>query len=114
MMCFIQRPCRLAARPRLSLPDRPGADMDDSVRRSLSVSRATDRELKARPGNDSRRKDGLSRFVEQAVRKELFARTVARVRARNAGDPLRAIERDVAEAISAVRRRPLRGARAMR
>jgi len=88
--------------------------MEDTVRWSLKVSRETDRECKARLGSETRREDRLSRFVEQAVRKELFARTVALVRARNARASLREIEREVAEAISAARRRRDRGPRAIR
>jgi len=88
--------------------------MEDTVPWSVKVSRETDREYKARLGSESRRKDRLSRFVEQAVRKELFARTVAVVRARNSRASLREIERDVAEAISAARRRRDRRPRAIR
>lgn len=77
--------------------------MDETVRWSLTVSRETDRDTRARLGKTSRRKAVLSRFVERAVRRELLAQTLARVRARNAKVPAKIIEREIDEAVRAVR-----------
>ena len=77
--------------------------MDDTVRWSLTVSRETDRDIRSRLGKASRRKGALSQFVERAVRKELFAQLVARIRARNSNVPPQVIEREIEDAVRAVR-----------
>lgn len=77
--------------------------MDETVRWSLTVSQETDRDIRARLGKANRRRGALSQLVERAVQKELFAQTVAAIRKRNANVPLRVIEREIEEAVRAVR-----------
>lgn len=86
--------------------------MDETIRWSVTVSREVDRGVRAYLSERSASTDSISRFVERAVRKELFGRTLEAVRARNAESPPAAVESDIAEAISHVRaassRRPRR------
>lgn len=82
--------------------------MDDNVRWSLTVSRETDRGLRSLLSKEGRRRGALSRFVEEAVRKEMFARTLAKVRSRNAKVSFKTIEAEIAEAVSRVRSRAAR------
>ena len=77
--------------------------MEDNVRWTLTVSRETDEGLRSLLSKEERRRGALSRFVEQAVRKELFARTVAKVRSRNAKVSTKTINSEIAEAIAYVR-----------
>ena len=78
--------------------------MDENVRWTLTVSRETDQGLRSLLSREQRRRRGaLSRFVEQAVRKEIFLRTLARTRSRNARISARTIDAEIAEAVSHVR-----------
>lgn len=77
--------------------------MDDYVRWTLTVSRETDEGLRSLLSKEGRRRDALSSFVEQAVRKELFARILARVRSRNAKVSIKTIDAEIAEAVTRVR-----------
>ena len=77
--------------------------MEDNVRWTLTVSRETDEGLRSLLSKERQRRGALSRFVEQAVRKELFARTVAKVRSRNAKVSTKTINSEIAEAIAYVR-----------
>lgn len=77
--------------------------MEDNVRWTLTVSRETDEGLRSLLSKEGRRRGALSRFVEQAVRRELFARTVAKVRSRNAKVSTKTINSEIAEAIAYVR-----------
>jgi hypothetical protein len=77
--------------------------MEETVRWSLIVSRETDRHARSNLGRASRRKEALSQFVERAVRKELLAQLIARIHARNAKVSRRVIEREIEEAVRAVR-----------
>ena len=88
--------------------------MDETVRWSLTVSRETDRNIRTRLGRASQRKGALSQFVERAVRKEMLAQTIAVIRARNAKVPRAVIEREIEEALSAVRAERARARRRRR
>lgn len=77
--------------------------MEETVRWSLTVSRETDRDIRSRLGKERARKGALSQFVERAVRKELLAQLISRIHARNAKVPRRVLEREINEAVSAVR-----------
>ncbi len=77
--------------------------MDETVRWSLTVSRETDRDIRSRLGKGRARKGALSQFVERAVRKELLAQLIARVRARNVRVSPRVIEREIDEAVRVAR-----------
>ena len=79
--------------------------MEDKVRWTLTVSRETDEGLRSLLSTEGRRRDALSRFVDQVVRKELFARTIAKVRSRNAKVNTKIIHAEIAEAIAYVRGR---------
>ena len=89
--------------------------MDDNVRWTLTVSRETDEGLRSLLSKEGRRRGALSRFVEQAVRKELFVRNLARVRSRNARVSIKTIDAEIIEAVTRVRaRNGSRGARSRR
>ena len=77
--------------------------MDDNVRWTLTVSRETDEGLRALLSKEGRRRGALSRFVEQAVRKELLVRTLARVRSRNARVSIKTIDAEIAKPVTRVR-----------
>ena len=49
------------------------------------------------------KKGDLSKFIERAVQKEVFAQTVANVQARNAGVPDEEIQRAIEDALGHVR-----------
>ena len=77
--------------------------MESTVRWSLKVSRETDVALRTHLAQVGMRKGDLSKFVEDAVQKEVFARTVAAVKQRNAGVPVTQIEAAIDDALAAVR-----------
>ena len=77
--------------------------MDETIRWSVTVSREGERGVRSLISGRGARADSISRFVERAVRKELFGRTLEAVRARNAATAPAAIEADIAAAISHVR-----------
>lgn len=77
--------------------------MEETVRWSLTVSRETDRHARSNLGRASRQKGALSQFVERAVRKELLAQLIARIHAHNAKVPRRVMDREIDEAVRAVR-----------
>lgn len=77
--------------------------MDESVRWSLKVSRATDEALRAYLGHIGGRKGDLSRFIEEAVQAKLAAavsRSGKGAAARRSGP-----RREFADALSAIRAR---------
>ncbi len=51
----------------------------------LSIPEETDQAVRLFLARDGRRKGGLSRFVDEAVRRYVFDLTVCRVKERNAG-----------------------------
>ena len=77
--------------------------MDETIRWSVTVSRELDRGVRALISGRGARADSISRFVERAVRKELFGRTLEAVRARNAATAPAVIEAEIAAAIRDVR-----------
>lgn len=96
--------------------------MEDSVRWSLKVSRATDAALRAHLGRTGGRKGDLSRFVQEAVRAKLdasqkrgrtirtkvrgdLAEALAQIRTRTRSLPRARFERLVAEAVGYARKR---------
>ncbi|WP_375427648.1 ribbon-helix-helix domain-containing protein [uncultured Sphingomonas sp.] len=67
--------------------------MAELARWSLNVSRETDADLRALLSERGRRRGDLSRFVEQAVAREMMLETLAQVHARNAAvDPAELID----------------------
>jgi hypothetical protein len=77
--------------------------MEATVRWNLKVSRETDIALRTHLAQAGLRKGDLSKFVEDAVQKEVFARTVVAVKQRNAGVPAAQIEASIEDALAAVR-----------
>ena len=78
--------------------------MNDQTRWSLKVSRETDIALRTLLATRGGRKGDLSRFVEQAVNREVLRETVRDIRERNAGLDPAEIDRMVEEELDEVRR----------
>ncbi len=57
--------------------------MQDTVRWNIKVSRETDVSLRSLLGGDGIRRGDLSRFIERAVRAEIFNRNVMEMKANN-------------------------------
>jgi hypothetical protein len=75
----------------------------ETVRWTLTVSKETDIALRTFLAQRGLKKGDLSKFVEDAVRWQVFNRTVQSVRERNAGVAPKEIEAAVDEALGAVR-----------
>ena len=75
----------------------------ETVRWALTVSKETDLALRTFLAQRGLKKGDLSRFVEQAVRWQVFRRTAQEARARNAGVPAKEIKAAVEEALASVR-----------
>ena len=73
------------------------------VRWTVKVSKDTDISLRSFLAQRGMKKGDLSKFIERAVQKEVFAQTVAEVQARNANVPHATIEADVDDALRRVR-----------
>jgi hypothetical protein len=64
------------------------AAMDEVVRWSITVSKETDLALRTFLGAQGMKKGDLSKFIEEAVRTQVFHRTIQDIKARNAdSDP---------------------------
>ena len=89
------------------------AAVEDVVRWNIKVSRDTDLALRTFLGARGMKKGDLSKFIEQAVRAEVFHRRIEDIKSRNAGtDPTR-LQEEIDEAVQSVRkRRSSRAARA--
>ena len=68
---------------------------EEVVRWTVKVSKDTDVSLRSFLAQRGLKKGDLSRFIERAVQKEVFAQTVANVQARNANVP----DKEIADAI---------------
>ena len=79
------------------------AEADELVRWTVKVSKDTDVSLRSFLAQRGLRKGDLSKFIERAVRKEVFAQTVAGVQARNANLPDEEIEGAIEDALREVR-----------
>jgi hypothetical protein len=79
------------------------SDADEPVRWTVKVSRDTDVSVRSFLAQRGLKKGDLSRFIERAVQKEVFAQTVAAVQARNANVPDEEIEQAIDDALRAVR-----------
>ena len=73
------------------------------VRWTVKVSKDTDVSLRSFLAQRGMKKGDLSKFIERAVQKEVFAQTVADVRARNANVPDKVIEDAINDALRQVR-----------
>ena len=76
---------------------------EEVVRWTVKVSKDTDVSLRTFLAQRGLKKGDLSKFIEQAVQKEVFAQTVARVQARNVGVPDKEIEGEIDDALRQVR-----------
>ena len=79
------------------------AETDDVVRWTVKVSRDTDISLRSFLAQRGMKKGDLSKFIERAVQKEVFAQTVASVQARNAAVPEQEIQGAIEDALRQVR-----------
>lgn len=79
------------------------ADPAELVRWTVKVSKDTDVSLRSFLAQRGLKKGDLSKFIERAVRKEVFAQTVAAVQARNANVRDGAIEQAIEDALREVR-----------
>ena len=76
---------------------------EEVVRWTIKVSKDTDVSLRTFLAQRGLKKGDLSKFIERAVQKEVFAQTVAGVQARNAGVPDKEIEGAIDDALRQVR-----------
>jgi hypothetical protein len=81
------------------------------VRWSLKVSLETDIELRTYLAQQGMRKGDLSKFVEQAVRRDIFARTLDEVHAQNRDVDSETLEVAIAAALAAQRAQVSRNSR---
>lgn len=73
------------------------------VRWTVKVSKDTDVSLRSFLAQRGTKKGDLSKFIEQAVQKEVFAQTVANVQARNAEKSDKEIDDAINDALRHVR-----------
>jgi hypothetical protein len=73
------------------------------IRWTVKVSKDTDVSLRSFLAQRGMKKGDLSKFIERAVQKEVFAQTVADVQARNANVPDTAVEAAIDDALRQVR-----------
>jgi len=79
------------------------AEADELVRWTVKVSKDTDVSLRSFLAQRGLKKGDLSKFIERAVQKEVFAQTVAEVQARNANVSNEEIEGAIGDALRMVR-----------
>jgi len=79
---------------------------EEVVRWTVKVSRDTDVSLRTFLAQSGLKKGDLSKFIERAVQKEVFAQTVAGVQTRNAGVADNEIEGVIDDALRQVRACP--------
>jgi hypothetical protein len=79
------------------------AESNELVRWTVEVSRDTDVSLRSFLAQRGLKKGDLSKFIERAVEKEVFAQTVAAVQARNGNVPDERIEQAIEDALREVR-----------
>ena len=83
---------------------------EEAVRWNIKVSKETDLTLRTFLGSQGMKKGDLSKFIEQAVRAQVFHRTVQDIKARNAGTDPDEIQALVDNAVREVRaERSIRG-----
>jgi len=75
----------------------------EAVRWSIKVSKDTDLTLRTYLGARGMKKGDLSKFIEEAVRRRVFQRTVEDMKARNAGADADEIQRLADGAVAEVR-----------
>jgi hypothetical protein len=81
--------------------------MEDTIRWNIKVSRETDLALRTFLGCKGMKKGDLSKFIEDAVRTQVFHQTVREIKARNADtdpDELQSIIDDAVQEVRAEKR----------
>jgi hypothetical protein len=81
--------------------------MGELTRWSLKVSRETDVALRTLLASRGGKKGDLSRFVEEAVNREVLRETIRDIQARNADADPKELERLIEDEVNAVRRSSL-------
>lgn len=76
---------------------------DELIRWTVKVSKDTDVSLRTFLAQRGLKKGDLSKFIERAVQKEVFAQTVADVQARNTNVPDKDVESAIDDALRQVR-----------
>lgn len=77
--------------------------MNDLIRWTVKVSKDTDISLRTYLAQHGMKKGDLSKFIEQAVQKEVFARTVAAIEIRHAGSTVQDMDATIDDALREVR-----------
>lgn len=77
--------------------------MNEPVRWTVKVSKDTDISLRSYLAQHGLKKGDLSKFIEQAVQKEVFARTVAAIEMRHAETAVHDIDATINDALREVR-----------
>lgn len=78
--------------------------MREAVRWNIKVSRDTDLALRRFLGAQGTKKGDLSKFIEEAVRAQVFQRTVQDIKTRNANTDPDALQSLIDDAVQAVRK----------
>ncbi len=82
-----------------------GTPTEEMVRWNIKVSRDTDHALRTFLGARGMKKGDLSKFIEGAVRAEVFHRRIEDLKLRNAADDPAKVQEEIDEAVQAVRKR---------
>ena len=77
--------------------------MDENVRWSITVSKNTDLALRTFLGTKGAKKGDLSKFIEEAVRAQVFHRTIQDIKARNADTDPDELQAIIDQAVQEVR-----------
>jgi hypothetical protein len=76
---------------------------EDAVRWNIKVSKETDLTLRTFLGSHAMKKGELSKFIEEAVRRHVFHRTVQDIKERNADTDPEELQRLIDDAVREVR-----------
>lgn len=77
--------------------------MEEAVRWNIKVSKETDLTLRGYLASRGMKKGDLSKFIEQAVRAQVFHRTVEDIKSRNAGNDPHELQALVDQTVREVR-----------
>lgn len=78
---------------------------EDVVRWNIKVSRDTDLALRTFLGSRGMKKGDLSKFIEEAVRAEVFHRKIEEIKSRNAGTDPTKLQEEIDAAVRTIRKR---------
>lgn len=79
--------------------------MEEAVRWSIKVSKETDLSLRTFLGSRGMKKGDLSKFIEQAVRAQIFHRSIRDIKSRNANTDLDELQTEIDTNLREVRAR---------